>query len=68
MTAGPQTGRHAIVVGASLAGLPTAAALADRFDRVTVIERDALPPDGRPRTGVPRAGTATSCCRRACGS
>lgn len=50
----PQTGRHAIVVGASLAGLPTAAALADRFDRVTVIERDALPPDGRPRTGVPQ--------------
>jgi 2-polyprenyl-6-methoxyphenol hydroxylase-like FAD-dependent oxidoreductase len=54
VTAVPQTGRHAIVVGASLAGLPTAAALADRFDRVTVIERDALPPDGRPRTGVPQ--------------
>lgn len=44
--------QHGIVVGASLAGLATAAALADRFDRVTVIDRDALPVDGQPRTGV----------------
>ncbi|MEJ7602114.1 MAG: NAD(P)-binding protein [Kofleriaceae bacterium] len=34
-------GRHAIVVGAGIAGLAVARALADRFERVTVIERDA---------------------------
>jgi 2-polyprenyl-6-methoxyphenol hydroxylase-like FAD-dependent oxidoreductase len=50
----PHTDRHAIVVGASLAGLATAAALAARFDRVTVVDRDTLPADGRPRTGVPQ--------------
>ncbi|HEX6255643.1 MAG TPA: hypothetical protein VFZ70_07490 [Euzebyales bacterium] len=51
----PHEGRHAIVVGASLAGLAAAAALADRFDRVTVVERDTLPAGGpRPRTGVPQ--------------
>lgn len=50
----PHAGVDAIVVGASLAGLATAAALADRFDRVTVVERDTLSADGRPRTGVPQ--------------
>jgi 2-polyprenyl-6-methoxyphenol hydroxylase-like FAD-dependent oxidoreductase len=50
----PHGGAHAIVVGASLAGLTTAATLAQRFERVTVVERDALPADGRPRTGVPQ--------------
>jgi 2-polyprenyl-6-methoxyphenol hydroxylase-like FAD-dependent oxidoreductase len=50
----PHQGRHAIVVGASLAGLATAAALADRFDRVTLIERDTLPANGKARTGVPQ--------------
>ena len=50
----PRTGAHALVVGASLTGLATAAALADRFDQVTVVERDALPADGRPRRGVPQ--------------
>jgi 2-polyprenyl-6-methoxyphenol hydroxylase-like FAD-dependent oxidoreductase len=46
-------GEHAIVLGASLAGLATAAAVADRFDRVTIVERDALPPTGEHRRGVP---------------
>lgn len=45
---------HAVVLGASLAGLATAAALAKRFDRVTLVERDALPETGRHRTGVPQ--------------
>jgi hypothetical protein len=36
-------GEHAIVLGASLAGLAAAAALAERFDRVTIVERDTLP-------------------------
>jgi 2-polyprenyl-6-methoxyphenol hydroxylase-like FAD-dependent oxidoreductase len=35
-------GHHAIVIGGSLAGLMTAAVLADHFDRVTVFERDLI--------------------------
>jgi 2-polyprenyl-6-methoxyphenol hydroxylase-like FAD-dependent oxidoreductase len=47
-------GGHAIVVGAGMAGLAAAAALADSFERVTVLERDALRPDSSPRPGVPQ--------------
>lgn len=46
-------GEHAIVLGASLAGLAAAAAVADRFERVTIVERDALAPTGGHRRGVP---------------
>ena len=46
-------GEHAIVLGASLAGLATAAVLSERFDRVTLVERDTLPPIGEHRRGVP---------------
>lgn len=45
---------HAVVLGASLAGLATAAALASRCERVTVIERDLLPPTGEHRKSVPQ--------------
>ena len=37
------TNRHAVVIGGSLAGLLAARVLTDRFERVTVIERDASP-------------------------
>ncbi len=37
---------HAIVIGASIGGLTTAAALASRFERVTVLERHAEPSYG----------------------
>lgn len=47
-------GEHAVVLGASLAGLATAAALADRFDRVTIVERDTLPRSGEHRRGIPQ--------------
>jgi 2-polyprenyl-6-methoxyphenol hydroxylase-like FAD-dependent oxidoreductase len=47
-------GEHAVVLGASLAGLATAAALAGRFDCVTIIERDLLSAIGEPRHGVPQ--------------
>ena len=47
--------RIAVVIGASLAGLNAAAALADHFAQVIVVERDAaLPADGQPRRGVPQ--------------
>jgi 2-polyprenyl-6-methoxyphenol hydroxylase-like FAD-dependent oxidoreductase len=49
--------RHAAVIGASFAGLCAARVLADFFERVTILERDALPrgsEDGRERPGVPQ--------------
>jgi 2-polyprenyl-6-methoxyphenol hydroxylase-like FAD-dependent oxidoreductase len=50
----PRTGRHAIVLGASLAGLFTARALSETFDEVTLVDRDALPDGPVPRKGVPQ--------------
>ena len=37
-----------------MAGLCAARALADAFDRVTVLDRDQLPGEARPRRGVPQ--------------
>ncbi|GGT25144.1 hypothetical protein GCM10010271_30820 [Streptomyces kurssanovii] len=47
-------GRHAVVVGGSLAGLLAAHVLADHADTVTLVERDRLPEDAAPRPGVPQ--------------
>jgi 2-polyprenyl-6-methoxyphenol hydroxylase-like FAD-dependent oxidoreductase len=47
-------GQHAIVLGASMAGLLTARVLSDHFERVTLLERDRLPDDGSSRKGVPQ--------------
>ena len=52
-----QLDRHAIVIGASIGGL-LAAALADHYEGVTVLERDALPEaraGQRSATRTPRA-------------
>lgn len=49
-------GEHAVVVGASLAGLFAARVLSDGFDEVTVIDRDLLPDEPVARRGVPQAG------------
>jgi 2-polyprenyl-6-methoxyphenol hydroxylase-like FAD-dependent oxidoreductase len=49
------THHHAIVIGGSIAGLLAARALADHFERVTIIERDHLPAGPQPRKGVPQA-------------
>ena len=46
--------RHAVVIGASMGGLLAARALSDTFDRVTLVDRDALPPVGDQRKGVPQ--------------
>jgi glycine/D-amino acid oxidase-like deaminating enzyme len=48
-------GREAVVVGAGMAGLPAARALADYFEHVVVVERDTLPPNASPRIGTPQA-------------
>jgi 2-polyprenyl-6-methoxyphenol hydroxylase-like FAD-dependent oxidoreductase len=45
---------HAIVVGASIAGLAAARVLSERFERVTVIDRDMLPVQYVDRPGVPQ--------------
>jgi 2-polyprenyl-6-methoxyphenol hydroxylase-like FAD-dependent oxidoreductase len=48
-------GRHALVLGGSLAGLLAARVLCNHFDSVTVVERDAFPTTASPRRGVPQA-------------
>jgi 2-polyprenyl-6-methoxyphenol hydroxylase-like FAD-dependent oxidoreductase len=47
-------GDHAVVLGASLAGLAAAVTLSPRFDKVTIVERDAPPRADEPRRGVPQ--------------
>jgi 2-polyprenyl-6-methoxyphenol hydroxylase-like FAD-dependent oxidoreductase len=49
-----KVGNHAVVLGASMAGLLAARSLADFFDTVTVVERDPLPDTGTARRGVPQ--------------
>ena len=48
-------GRQAVVIGAGMAGLTAAGALADRFDQVVVLERDTLPSEPAYRSGTPQA-------------
>jgi phytoene dehydrogenase-like protein len=50
-----QIGDHAVVLGASMAGLAAARVLTDAYARVTVLERDALPPAAAHRKGVPQS-------------
>jgi 2-polyprenyl-6-methoxyphenol hydroxylase-like FAD-dependent oxidoreductase len=46
--------KRAIVIGASIGGLLAARALAEFYDEVTVVERDALLDAYEPRKGVPQ--------------
>src|SRR5262249_49936535 len=46
--------KRAIVIGASMGGLLAARVLADFYNQVTVVERDALPDEYEPRKGVPQ--------------
>src|SRR5262245_51614078 len=47
-------GKRAVVVGAGMGGLTAAAALAERFEHVLVLERDALPADPVDRAAIPQ--------------
>jgi 2-polyprenyl-6-methoxyphenol hydroxylase-like FAD-dependent oxidoreductase len=47
-------GEHAIVIGGSIAGLVAARVLSERFGRVTIVDRDALPVSATHRRGVPQ--------------
>ena len=48
-------GKQAVVIGAGMAGLAAAGALADHFDNVVVLERDTLPSEPTYRAGTPQA-------------
>lgn len=50
----PADAAHAVVVGGSMAGLLAARVLANHFERVTVVERDALSDSAQTRKGVPQ--------------
>src|SRR5712691_12115901 len=51
-------GTHAVVIGASIAGLLAASALHDAFSQVTVYDRDTLPDAAEPRQRVPQTRQA----------
>jgi 2-polyprenyl-6-methoxyphenol hydroxylase-like FAD-dependent oxidoreductase len=48
-------GKQAVVVGAGMAGLTAARSLADFFERVVVLENDALPKEATHRPGTPQS-------------
>jgi 2-polyprenyl-6-methoxyphenol hydroxylase-like FAD-dependent oxidoreductase len=50
----PTLGGHAVVLGAGMAGLLTTEVLAERYDHVTIVDRDELSPTGGHRRGVPQ--------------
>lgn len=45
---------HAIVIGGSVAGMLAARVLSERFDRVTILDRDDIPDSAEARNGVPQ--------------
>ncbi len=47
------TNQHAVVVGASIAGVLAAKVLAGHFERVTLVDRDEMPREPVTRGGVP---------------
>lgn len=49
-----RVGSHAVVIGASMGGLLAARALAGPYERVTLLDRDALPDGPQARKGVPQ--------------
>lgn len=49
-----QTRNHAVVIGGSMAGMLAARVLAERFERVTIVERDRYPEGAENRRGVPQ--------------
>lgn len=51
----PEGKNRAVVLGASMAGLLTAAVLSRTYDSVTLVERDVLPTSPEHRRGVPQS-------------
>jgi 2-polyprenyl-6-methoxyphenol hydroxylase-like FAD-dependent oxidoreductase len=48
-------GRHALVIGGSIAGLLAARVLSDYFEQVTIVDRDIFPMTPEHRKGVPQS-------------
>src|SRR5690348_4769498 len=48
-------GRHAVVIGASIAGLLAARVLSEHFEWVTIVERDRVSRGTEARKGIPQA-------------
>ncbi|WP_198030118.1 FAD-dependent monooxygenase [Bradyrhizobium sp. Tv2a-2] len=48
-------GKQAVVIGAGMAGLAAAGAIADHFENVLVLERDRLTNQAMPRSGAPQS-------------
>lgn len=51
--------KHAIVIGASMAGLLTARVLSDHFEKVTILERDQLSRHSRTSSWCPPSPTCS---------
>jgi pimeloyl-ACP methyl ester carboxylesterase/2-polyprenyl-6-methoxyphenol hydroxylase-like FAD-dependent oxidoreductase len=49
-----QIGEHAVVIGASVGGLLAAGSLTEAYERVTIVDRDALPAGPDHRKAVPQ--------------
>jgi 2-polyprenyl-6-methoxyphenol hydroxylase-like FAD-dependent oxidoreductase len=47
-------GEHAVVIGGNMAGLLAARALAEAYERVTVLDRDMLPSGFEDRPAIPQ--------------
>ncbi|MFZ5931283.1 MAG: FAD-dependent oxidoreductase [Pseudomonadota bacterium] len=54
MTTERQLGERAIVIGAGMGGLMAAGVLARYFAEVLILDKDRLPAEAEPRTGVPQ--------------
>jgi 2-polyprenyl-6-methoxyphenol hydroxylase-like FAD-dependent oxidoreductase len=54
VTGAQPAGKHAVVIGASVAGLLAARVLSDAYKKVTILERDELPTVGEGRRAVPQ--------------
>ncbi len=49
------TGRQALIIGGSIAGLLAGRVLAEHFEQVTIVERDRFPKQPVARKGIPQA-------------
>jgi 2-polyprenyl-6-methoxyphenol hydroxylase-like FAD-dependent oxidoreductase len=58
----PHQNGHVVIVGGGICGLLAAHALADRFERVTILERDRYPSEPSTLAPAPRRGAPQSRC------
>jgi predicted NAD/FAD-dependent oxidoreductase len=61
-----RAGGHAVVIGGSIAGLLAARVLSEKFERVTVLDRDDVAGADGPRKGVPQGHHTHGLLARGC--